>query len=98
LACNELVLIDLEVRVLRMSASGTESLGDEILPVEVKALPGDLARLDTLLADPGLLAPIGARWERLLAETGASSGRGRLTIAMETYARLMIVKHRSGWG
>ncbi len=73
-------------------------MGDEILPVEVKALPGDLARLDTLLADPGLLAPIGARWERLLAETGASSGRGRLTIAMETYARLMIVKHRSGWG
>jgi IS5 family transposase len=84
--------------VLRIQASGTESLWDEILPVEVKALPGDLARLDMLLADPGLLAPIGARWERLLAETGSSSGRGRPTIAMETYARLMIVKHRSGWG
>jgi transposase, IS5 family len=84
--------------VLRIQASGTESLWDEILPVEVKALPGDLARLDELLSDPGLLAPIGARWERLLAETGSSSGRGRPTIAMETYARLMIVKHRSGWG
>src|SRR5215207_964962 len=81
-----------------MSASGAESLWDEILPAEVKALPGDLARLDELLSDPGLLAPIGARWERLLAETGASAGRGRPTIAMETYVRLMIVKHRSGWG
>jgi IS5 family transposase len=84
--------------VLRMSASGTESLWDEILPAEVKALPDDLAALDKLLVDPGLLAPIGVRWERLLAETGASSGRGRPTIAMEMYVRLMVVKHRSGWG
>jgi hypothetical protein len=81
-----------------MSASGAESLWDEILPAEVKALPEDLARLDELLSDPGLLAPIGARWERLLAETGASSRRGRPTIAMATYVRLMIIKHRSGWG
>jgi shikimate dehydrogenase-like protein len=41
---------------------------------------------------PGLLAPIGLRWERLLAEAGSSSGRGRPTIAKETYVRLMIVK------
>jgi transposase, IS5 family len=84
--------------VLTIRASGTESLWDEILPAEVKALPGDLARLDELLSDPGLLAPIGARWERLLAATGSCAGRGRPTIAMETYVRLMIVKHRSGWG
>jgi transposase, IS5 family len=86
------------VRVLTIQASGAESLWDEILPVEVKALPDDLARLDGLLSDPALLAPIAVRWERLLAESGASSGRGRPTIAMETYVRLMIVKHRSGWG
>jgi IS5 family transposase len=84
--------------VLTMSASGTESLWDEILPAAVKALPDDLARLDELLSDPALLAPITSRWEQLLAETGASSGRGRPPIAMETYVRLMIVKHRSGWG
>ncbi|HTR69969.1 MAG TPA: transposase [Mycobacteriales bacterium] len=83
---------------MTIQASGTESLWDEILPAEVKALPQDLARLDELLADPGLLAPIGVRWERLLAETGSCAGRGRPTIAMETYVRLMIVKHRSGWG
>ncbi len=84
--------------MLRMQATGVESLWDEILPVEVKALPDDLARLDELLADPGLLAPIRVRWERLLAEAESVPGRGRPTIPMETYVRLMIVKHRSGWG
>jgi IS5 family transposase len=86
------------MRVLTIQASGTDSLWDEILPAEVKALPDDLARLDELLADPALLAPVGVRWERLLSETGASTGRGRPTIAMDSYVRLMIVKHRSGWG
>ncbi len=62
--------------MLTIQASGTESLWDEILPAEVKALPQDLARLDDLLADPGLLAPIAARWERLLAETRRLRGAG----------------------
>jgi len=84
--------------VLTLQATGVESLWDEILPAEVKALPDDLTRLDELLADPALLAPIAVRWERLLAETGSSSGRGRPTIAMDTYVRLMVIKHRSGWG
>ena len=61
-------------------------------------LPDDLAALDALLSDLGLLAPIAVRWERLLAEAGCQAGRGRPTIPMEMYARLMIVKHRSGWG
>jgi IS5 family transposase len=86
------------VPVLTLFADGAESLWDEILPAEVLALPDDLARLDELLSDPGLLAPIAARWERLLAEAGSSPGRGRPSIAMETYVRLMIIKHRSGWG
>ena len=84
--------------MLTIQASGTESLWDEILPAEVTALPHDLARLDDLLCDPTLLSPIAVRWERLPAESGASLGRGRPTIAMETYVRLMIVKHRCGWG
>ena len=33
-----------------MEATGVESLWDEILPVEVKALPADLQALDQLLA------------------------------------------------
>jgi IS5 family transposase len=84
--------------VLTLSAAGAESLWDEILPEEVKALPDDLARLDDLLSDPALLAPIAVRWERLLVEAGSVPGRGRPTIPMDTYVRLMILKHRCGWG
>jgi transposase, IS5 family len=84
--------------VLKLQATGVESLRDEILPAEVKALPEDLAALDQLLCDRALLLPIAVRWERLLAEAGRQAGRGRPTIAMETYVRLMIVKHRSGRG
>jgi transposase, IS5 family len=65
-----------EVRVLRMQATGVESLWDEILPAEVKALPEDLAALDQLLCDPALLAPIAVRWERLLADAGRHARRG----------------------
>jgi IS5 family transposase len=54
--------------------------------------------LDELLSDRALLAPIAARWERLLVEAGSVPGVGRPTIAMDTYVRLMVVKHRSGWG
>ncbi len=81
-----------------MQAAGAESLWDEILPAEVKALPDVLQTLDQLLGDQALLAPIAVRWERLLAEAGRQAGRGRPTIAMETYVRLMVIKHRSGWG
>ena len=71
---------------------------DEILPAEVKALPDDLARLDELLADLALLAPIAVRWERELTEAARFAPRGRPSIAMESYVRLMVIKHRSGWG
>jgi hypothetical protein len=48
----------LEVRVLTLAAGPVEQLWDELLPLEVKELPGDLAALDELLSDPSLLAPI----------------------------------------
>jgi transposase, IS5 family len=84
--------------VLTLFADGAESLWDEILPAEVKALPDDLARLDELLADPVLLAPIAVRWERELSEASRFVPRGRPSLPMETYVRLMVIKHRSGWG
>jgi IS5 family transposase len=80
------------VRVLTLAAAGVEQLWDELLPLEVKELPQDLAALDALLGDPALLAPIAARWEQTARE------RGRPSLAIETYVRLMVVKHRSGWG
>ena len=84
--------------MLTLFADGAESLWDELLPEEVRVLPDDLARLDELLCDPELLAPIALRWERELAEANKFSGRGRPSLAMETYVRLMVLKHRCGWG
>ena len=69
-----------------------ETLFDDALPVEVRELPEDLARLDRLLSDLALLSPIDAAWEQTARE------RGRPTIAMTSYVRLMVVKQRTGWG
>jgi len=87
-----------EVCVLTLHAAGAESLWDELLPEEVRVLPDDLARLDVLLSDPALLAPIALRWERELREASRFADRGRPSLAMDTYVRLMVVKHRCGWG
>jgi transposase, IS5 family len=65
---------------------------DELLPVEVRELPAELAVLDRLLADPRLLAPIEQAWER------AARGHGRPTIPMGSFVRLMVIKQRTGWG
>jgi IS5 family transposase len=78
--------------MLRLTGEQVESLFDEALPIEVRELPEDLARLDALLSDPVLLEPIAARWE------AAARGRGRPAIAMSLFVRLMVVKQRSGWG
>ena len=84
--------------MLTLFADGAESLWDELLPEEVRVLPDDLARLDELLCDPELLVPIAVRWERALREASKFSDRGRPSLAMETYVRLMVLKHRCGWG
>jgi transposase, IS5 family len=85
--------------VLTLLAGQPESLWDEALPVEVLELPADLAELDGLLSDPGLLAPIVEHWRREVVETKrAVLTDGRPTIAMETYIRLMVLKQRYRWG
>jgi hypothetical protein len=43
---------------------------DELLPVEIRELPAELAMLDRLLADPRLLAPITQAWERAARDHG----------------------------
>jgi transposase, IS5 family len=87
------------VRVLTLGASQVESLWDEVLPVGVRELPDDLARLDVLLRDRELLRPIERHWRREAGASGRSAaGHGRPSIAMETYVRLMVVKQRTGWG
>jgi IS5 family transposase len=78
--------------MLRLAGGQVESLVDELLPLEVRELPADLAALDRLLADPRLLAPIEEAWER------AARGHGRPTIPMASFVRLRVIKQRTGWG
>lgn len=78
--------------MLRLAGDQVESLIDELLPVEVRELPAELAVLDRLLADPRLLTPITQAWER------SARGHGRPTIPMGSFVRLMVIKQRTGWG
>jgi len=79
--------------MLVLSGGQAESLFDLGLPVGVAELPADLAALDRLLDDRALLAPIEAAW------AAEDRDRGRPSVAMDRFVRLMIVKARSGgWG
>jgi IS5 family transposase len=89
----------LGVWVLRLEAGQVLSLWDEVLPIEARELPEDLARIDALVSDPGLLAPIRGHWDGEAEASGRSAvGHGRPTIAMDSYVRLMVIKQRTGWG
>jgi IS5 family transposase len=78
--------------MLTLCGGQVECLWDEVLPIEVRELPDDLARLDRVLADEVLLFPIAQTWQEGARE------RGRPSIAMATFVRLMVVKSRTGWG
>ena len=78
--------------MLRLAGDQVESLVDELLPVEVRELPAELAMLDRLLADPRLLTPITQAWEQTARD------HGRPTIPMGSLVRLMVIKQRTGWG
>jgi len=85
--------------MLTLRAEQSESLWDAVLPVEVRELPEDLARIDVLLAQEELLWPIVERWRLEFEQTGRLVlSDGRPTIAMESFVRLMVLKVRYGWG
>ena len=67
-------------------------LWDEVLPIQARELPEDLARLDVVLSDALLLQPIAAAWEQ------SARDRGRPSISIASFVRLMVVKQRTGWG
>jgi IS5 family transposase len=79
--------------VLRLQGHSPDLLFDALLPKEARLLPGELAKLDELLSDPKLLDAFAEHWRK----AGASQ-RGRPTMAMATYLRLMVLKHRTGFG
>ena len=70
--------------MLGLAGDQVESLFDELLAVEVRELPAELAVLDGLLADPWLLAPVEQAWEQ------TARGHGRPTIPMVSFVRLMV--------
>jgi transposase, IS5 family len=78
--------------MLTLLGGQVESLWDEVLPVEVRELPDDLARLDQVLSDHLLLFPIAQAWDE------SSRERGRPSISMASFVRLMVMKQRTGWG
>ena len=85
--------------MLRLVAAQAETLWDEALPLEVRELPDDLAALDVLLCDRRLFAPFVAHWQREALVSGISAAEhGRPTLAIKTYVRLMVLKHRYGYG
>ena len=57
-----------------LCAPQMESLWDAVLPVEVRELPEDLARLDRIMTG-GLLLPIAEAWEQTARERGARRSR-----------------------
>lgn len=81
--------------MLRLDAPGPDTLWDLLLPQGMELLPPDLARADELLGDPRVLEPFVSHWRRT-SPRGLVDGRP--TIPMATYVRLMLVKHRNGWG
>lgn len=61
------------------------TLWDAILPQELLALPEQLAKIDALLDDERFFAPFRAHFH---------PAEGRPSIPIETYLRLMFLKHR----
>src|SRR5437660_12920277 len=78
--------------MLTLVGEQVESLWDEVLPIEIRELPEDLARLDRVLSDEVLLFPIARAWAQGARE------RGRPSISIATFVRLMVVKQRTGRG
>lgn len=74
--------------MLRERAIG-ESLWEAVLPAELRELPAELAKVDAILDDDRFMAPFRSRLTATI---------GRPTIAIETYLRLMYLKHRYGLG
>src|SRR6266699_2872667 len=66
-----------------------ESLWEAVLPAELRELPAELAKVDAVLDEDRFLAPFRSRLTATI---------GRPTIPVETYLRLMYLKHRYGLG
>lgn len=71
------------------TVNGQPTLWESILPEVCLVLPGDLAAVDRLLDDRRFFEPF---------EAFFSTSEGRPSIPIETYLRMMFLKHRYGLG
>lgn len=78
--------------MLTLVGEQVECLWEEVLPAEIRELPDDLAGLDRVLADSLLLLPIAQAWEQDARE------RGRPSISMATFVRLMVTSSAPAGG
>jgi len=74
--------------MLRERAVG-ESLWEAVLPAELRELPAELGKVDGVLDDDRFMAPFRSRLTATI---------GRPTTPVETYLRLVYLKHRYGLG
>src|ERR671937_2145486 len=74
--------------MLRERSAG-ESLWEAVLPAEPGELPPELGKVDAILDDDRFLAPFRSR---------LTATNGLPTIPIETYLRLMYLKHRYSLG
>lgn len=79
-------------QMLTKQAGQIETVWEAIFPELLHALPEDLARVDEMLDQPQVLSQFEQHWGR------ANLKIGRPSIAMATYLRMMLLKHRQGWG
>ena len=85
--------------MLTLLAPQPESLWDESLPVEVKELPEDLAALDVVLADHGVVVAVGGALAAGVPGDGpAGVDRGPPDDRAGDVCRLMVLKQRYRWG
>ena len=71
------------------TTSPQASLWEAILPAEALGLPAELTRVDRLLEDPAFIQPFRAHFDPRW---------GRPSIPIDSYLRLMFLKHRYGLG
>jgi hypothetical protein len=71
------------------TSNAQASLWEAILPAEVLGLPTELAVVDRLLDDPVFIQPFRAHFDPT---------SGRPSIPIDTYLRLLFLKHRYGLG
>ena len=69
--------------------SAGESLWEAVLPVGLRELPAELGKVDAIVDEDRFLAPFRSRLTARI---------GRPTIPIESYLRLMYLKHRYGLG